>query len=225
MPGLWKAWKAKGRLPTLSTSPLGISPKAARFPHSHSSDDEGGWKSGKPKAGFPLSHRPDSLLSKPKHNDAGRAIALRLPSGAPRRLQPATSSDSVTFSREATRPGKVVDAGQTPDCADDLVNGDPGAGDQLDQWQQQLSVSLGELLDCRSRGLLFSIDDVISFLHGGGVPFEGWWFWRIDSIEPGSLPPLNLQLNLRHPPARSISQIHSHALFRTPLGVESRTRR
>jgi hypothetical protein len=86
----------------------------------------------------------------------------------------------------------------TPDCAYDLVDGDPGAGDQLDQWQQQLPVSLGELLDCRSRGLLFSTDDVISFLHGGGVLFEGW-FWRIDSIEPGSLPPLNLQLNLRHP--------------------------
>ena len=27
MPGLWKAWNAKGRLPTLSTSPLEISPK------------------------------------------------------------------------------------------------------------------------------------------------------------------------------------------------------
>jgi len=32
MPGLWKAWKAKGRLPTLSTSPLEISPKAGEIP-------------------------------------------------------------------------------------------------------------------------------------------------------------------------------------------------
>jgi hypothetical protein len=32
MPGLWKAWKAKGGLPTLSTSPLGISPRAGEIP-------------------------------------------------------------------------------------------------------------------------------------------------------------------------------------------------
>lgn len=32
MPGLWKAWKAKSRLPTLSTSPLGISPKGGEIP-------------------------------------------------------------------------------------------------------------------------------------------------------------------------------------------------
>ncbi len=32
MPRLWKEWKAKGRLPTLSTSLLGISPKAGEIP-------------------------------------------------------------------------------------------------------------------------------------------------------------------------------------------------
>ena len=32
MPGLWKEWKAKSRLPTLSTSPLGISPKGGEIP-------------------------------------------------------------------------------------------------------------------------------------------------------------------------------------------------
>ena len=32
MPGLWKAWKAKSRLPPLSTSPLGISPTAGEIP-------------------------------------------------------------------------------------------------------------------------------------------------------------------------------------------------
>jgi hypothetical protein len=32
MPGLWKAWKAKRRLPTLSTSPLEISPKGGEIP-------------------------------------------------------------------------------------------------------------------------------------------------------------------------------------------------
>ena len=71
MPGLWKAWKAKGRLPTLPTSPWKSRQKAARFPHSHSSGDEGGWKSGKPKAGFPLSHRLDSSLSKEQNRSAG----------------------------------------------------------------------------------------------------------------------------------------------------------
>jgi hypothetical protein len=33
MPGLWKAWKAKSRLPPLSTSPLEISPKGRRDFH------------------------------------------------------------------------------------------------------------------------------------------------------------------------------------------------
>ena len=32
MPGLWKAWKAKSRLPTLSTSPLEISPQTGEIP-------------------------------------------------------------------------------------------------------------------------------------------------------------------------------------------------
>ena len=32
MPGLWKARKAKGSLPSLSTSPLGIPPKAGAIP-------------------------------------------------------------------------------------------------------------------------------------------------------------------------------------------------
>ena len=31
MPGLWKAWKAKSRLPTLSTSPLEISQKGGEI--------------------------------------------------------------------------------------------------------------------------------------------------------------------------------------------------
>lgn len=35
---------------------------ASRFPHSTQADGEGGWESGKPKAGFPLSHRPTLFL-------------------------------------------------------------------------------------------------------------------------------------------------------------------
>jgi hypothetical protein len=60
MPGLWKAWKAKKPAFHSFHESLEISPKGGEIPHSHSSDDEGGWKSGKPKSGFPLSHRLDS---------------------------------------------------------------------------------------------------------------------------------------------------------------------
>jgi hypothetical protein len=56
MPGLWEAWKAKGRLPTLPTSPLEISPTAGEIPTFPTSAGKACWKSGKPKAGFPLSH-------------------------------------------------------------------------------------------------------------------------------------------------------------------------
>src|SRR5215467_603074 len=100
MPGFGKRGKPTGRLPTLSTSPWESRQTRARFPHSHSSDDEGGWKSGKPRAGFPLSHRPGSYTRKPNNT------------GPSARLVPATATNSVTFSAEATRPGKVVDAGQ-----------------------------------------------------------------------------------------------------------------
>lgn len=51
----------------------------------------------------------------------------------------------------------------------DLIDRHSGLGDQFDQRKQQLPVGLGELLDARSRGFLFSIDDMVSSLHGGGV--------------------------------------------------------
>ncbi len=64
--GLWKTRKTKSRFSIVSHSPW-KSPKA-RFPHSHSPHDwdppykkantnnEEPWKSGNPKAGFPLFH-------------------------------------------------------------------------------------------------------------------------------------------------------------------------
>ena len=77
MAGLWKARKAKGRLLSLSTSPLDISPSAGEIPtfpqlrrvllllerkaSKQRTEKCGRWKSGNPKAGFPLSHRPESL--------------------------------------------------------------------------------------------------------------------------------------------------------------------
>src|SRR5712692_9155041 len=112
MPGLWKEWKAKGRLPTLSTSPLGISPKAGEIPTFpqlrrvlHVSDRTAGkkrigkcgrWKSGNPKPGFPLFHRPDSLrqqggkpfMEEPPGPSSASKVGTflkRLGGGAPRR--------------------------------------------------------------------------------------------------------------------------------------------
>ena len=66
MPGLWKAWKATNRLPPLSTSPLGISPRTGEIPTFPQRRRRGRWKSGKPKAGFPLSHRPEYFSSQRK---------------------------------------------------------------------------------------------------------------------------------------------------------------
>ncbi len=71
--GLWKAWKAKSRLPPLSTSPLEISPKDGGIPTFPQLRRRGGWKSGKPKAGFPLSHRPEFSFSQNKTRGRGRA--------------------------------------------------------------------------------------------------------------------------------------------------------
>src|SRR3954469_6084915 len=82
--GCGKRGKPKAGFPLFPRAPWESRHKAARFPHSHSSDDEGGWKSGKRKARFPLSHRPESSL---QHLTTGLAGGLS-PSacgGAPRR--------------------------------------------------------------------------------------------------------------------------------------------
>src|SRR5450755_1083305 len=72
MAGLWKAWKTKSRFPTLPTSPLEISPKAGGIPTFPQLRRRGGWKSGKPRAGFPLSHRPWFLSLKKKRRENPR---------------------------------------------------------------------------------------------------------------------------------------------------------
>jgi len=91
MPGLWKAWKAKGRLPTLSTSPLEISPKGGEiftFPQLGRSGLEK-WKT---KSRFPTfpSHFASMTpvrLSKPKTGRWAGAAARRRGGSAPRRPQ------------------------------------------------------------------------------------------------------------------------------------------
>jgi hypothetical protein len=66
--GCGKRGKPKAGFPLFPRAPWKSRQRRARFPHSHSSDDEGGWKSGKPKAGFPLSH----YSRKPQHKPRAR---------------------------------------------------------------------------------------------------------------------------------------------------------
>jgi hypothetical protein len=83
MPGLWKAWKAQGRLPTLSTSPLGISPQAGRdshIPTAPAPTADGKLENQKQVFQFPTATIP--LSQNRKHKTAGGlrpppAIALR----------------------------------------------------------------------------------------------------------------------------------------------------
>ena len=82
MPGLWKAWKAKSRLPPLSTAPWKSRQERARFPHFHSSGDEGGWKveNQKQVSHFPTATNPFSPGRKNRAAQAG--FALRPAAGA-----------------------------------------------------------------------------------------------------------------------------------------------
>ena len=76
MPGLWKAWKAKSRLPPLSTSPLEISPKAGEIPTFPQLRRRGmgKWKTKSRFSTFP----PPRILFLEKQNtrSAGRGFAL-----------------------------------------------------------------------------------------------------------------------------------------------------
>ena len=78
----WKPWKTKKRFPTVSIAPwksrkqreISTFPQLRRrcaccFPKKLQNKNTfvcGRWKSGNPTAGFPLSHRPDSLRRKVK---------------------------------------------------------------------------------------------------------------------------------------------------------------
>ncbi len=74
MPGLWKAWKAKGRLPTLSTSPLEISPKAGEIPTFPQRRRRGRMEKWKTKSRFSTFPPPPIPLSQTQIN-----IGRRLP--------------------------------------------------------------------------------------------------------------------------------------------------
>jgi hypothetical protein len=67
-------------------SPLEISPRTGEIPtFPQLRREAGGWKSGKPKTGFPLSHRHESLFFGTKNRAAG---GLRPPPGGGRFAPP-----------------------------------------------------------------------------------------------------------------------------------------
>src|SRR5438128_11904776 len=67
-------------------SPLEISPRTGEIPtFPQLRREAGGWESGKPKAGFPLSHRHESLFPGTKNRAAG---GLRPPPGGERFAPP-----------------------------------------------------------------------------------------------------------------------------------------
>ena len=58
MTDLWKPWKAKSRLPPVSTGPWKSRQEQARFPHFHSSGDEA---DGKVENQKQVSHFPTAI--------------------------------------------------------------------------------------------------------------------------------------------------------------------
>src|SRR5437764_14305913 len=71
MPGCGKGGKPKAGFPLFPRAPWESRQKPARFPHSHSSGDEGGWKSGNQKqvSHFPTDSIP--LSTKEQNRSAG----------------------------------------------------------------------------------------------------------------------------------------------------------
>ena len=85
MTGLWKPWKAKSRLPPVSTGPWKSRQEQARFPHFHSSGDE---SDGKVENQKQVSHFPTAIPFSQDEKDRRRAgFALRPAAGASRRLK------------------------------------------------------------------------------------------------------------------------------------------
>ena len=72
MPGLWKAWKAKDRLPTLPPSPLEISPRTGEiptFPQAPATKADGKVENQKQVSHFPTASIP--LSTKEQNRSAG----------------------------------------------------------------------------------------------------------------------------------------------------------
>ena len=77
MPGLWKAWKAKSRLPPLSTAPWKSRQGQARFPHFHSSDESRRMEKWKTKSRFPTFPPPRIPFLRNENPGPRAGFALR----------------------------------------------------------------------------------------------------------------------------------------------------
>ena len=90
MTGLWKPWKAKNRLPPVSTGPWKSRQEQARFPHFHSSGDEA---DGKVENQKQVSHFPTAIsLSQNKKTGDRRAGFAPRPRWALRATQESKSN-------------------------------------------------------------------------------------------------------------------------------------
>jgi len=86
MPGPWKAWKAKNSFPSF-LRPLGNPQKAARFPHFHSSGDEGRLKCGKPKQVFSTFPPPRMYMRSSRKPSAAGLPSARGGRSAPPKIK------------------------------------------------------------------------------------------------------------------------------------------
>jgi hypothetical protein len=95
MTGLWKPWKAKSRLPPVSTGPWKSRQEQARFPHFHSSGDEA---DGKVENQKQVSHFPTAIFlsQNKKPGTAGRAS----PPARGGRFAPPKSQRVIVVDRE-----------------------------------------------------------------------------------------------------------------------------
>ena len=100
-----KRGKPEAGFPLFPRAPWESRQRRARFPHSHSSDDEGDGKVENPKQVFHFPTASVAFTKAPTQAAGARAAALRAP-------QPTTSTNSVTFPIEATRPGILIVAEQ-----------------------------------------------------------------------------------------------------------------
>jgi len=72
MPGLWKAWKAKSRLPLFPRALGNLAKRPARFSHFHSSGDEADGKV-ENQSRFPTFPPPRMYMDLRKKTGRGRA--------------------------------------------------------------------------------------------------------------------------------------------------------
>ena len=87
MAGLWKAWKAKSRLPPLSTSPLEISPERRRDSHISTAPATRRKEKWKTKNRFPTFPPPRMYME--EHKNKNRAAGgLRPPPAGGRSAPP-----------------------------------------------------------------------------------------------------------------------------------------